>query len=252
MKTQLLKLTDIRCDSGTQCRSGVSEETVSDYAERMQSGDSFPPVVLFFDGNQYHMADGFHRYLAASRNGSDELPAVLHQGTAQDALWYGLGSNRVNGLRLSPGDKRRAVELALDRFPTKSQQEIADHVGCSQKYVSQMKEDIIPRYNVPPTRKDSKGRNQPTRYKPKAAQALDEDQQAVKPEPVEVIREDSETRAYRVSLKIKALTDAVKETLASLNPTHAEMVQAACAFRKLANDLDKAALMLVDETEDSQ
>ena len=116
MKTQILKLADIRCDSGTQCRSGVSEETVSDYAERMQSGDSFPPVVLFFDGNEYHMADGFHRYLAASRNGSDELPAVLHQGTAQDALWYGLGSNRVNGLRLSPGDKRRAVELALRGF----------------------------------------------------------------------------------------------------------------------------------------
>jgi len=221
MKTQLLKLADIRCDSGTQCRSGVSEETVSDYAERMQSGDSFPPVVLFFDGNEYHMADGFHRYLAASRNGSDELPAELHQGTAQDALWYGLGSNRVNGLRLSPGDKRRAVELALDRFPAKSQQEIANHVGCSQQYVGKVKDDITPSCNVPTTRKDSKGRNQPTRYKPKAAETLDDDQQAVEPEPVQVGREDSETRAYRVSLKIKALTDAVKETLASLNPTHA-------------------------------
>ena len=76
--------------------------------------------------------------------------------------------------------------------------------------------------------------------------------QAAEPEPVQVGREDSETRAYRVSLKIKALTDAVKETLASLNPTHAEMVQAACAFRKLANDLDKAAQLLGDETEDSQ
>ena len=247
MKTQLLKLTDIRCDSGTQCRSGVSEETVSDYAERMQSGDSFPPVVLFFDGNQYHMADGFHRYLAASRNGSDELPAVLHQGTAQDALWYGLGSNRVNGLRLSPGDKRRAVELALDRFPTKSQQEIADHVGCSQKYVSQMKEDIIPRYNVPPTRKDSKGRNQPTRYKPKAAQALDEDQQAVKPEPVEVIREDSETRAYRVSLKLKALSDSVKEAVGTLNPTRAELVQAELTFKRLAADFGRAASLFTED-----
>ena len=43
-----------------------------------------------------------------------------------------------------------------------SHAESADHVGCSQKYVSQMKEDVIPRYNVPPTRKDSKGRNQST------------------------------------------------------------------------------------------
>ena len=87
---------------------------------------------------------------------------------------------------------------------------------------------------------------------PVTAKAIQQAAKAVKPEPVEVIREDSETRAYRVSLKIKALTDAVKETLASLNPTHAEMVQAACAFRKLANDLDKAAQLLADEPEDSQ
>lgn len=87
---------------------------------------------------------------------------------------------------------------------------------------------------------------------PVTAKAIKRAAQVAEPEPVEVIREDSETRAYRVSLKIKALTDAVKETLASLNPTHAEMVQAACAFRKLANDLDKAAQLLADEPEDSQ
>lgn len=87
---------------------------------------------------------------------------------------------------------------------------------------------------------------------PVTAKAIKQAAQAVEPEPVQVVREDSETRAYRVSLKIKALTDAVKETLASLNPTHAEMVQAACAFRKLANDLDRAAQLLADEPEDSQ
>ena len=87
---------------------------------------------------------------------------------------------------------------------------------------------------------------------PVTAKAIKQAAQAVEPESVQVVREDSETRAYRVSLKIKALTDAVKETLASLNPTHGEMVQAACAFRKLANDLDKAAQLLGDETEDSQ
>jgi len=87
---------------------------------------------------------------------------------------------------------------------------------------------------------------------PVTAKAIKHAAQAVEPEPGQVVREDSETRAYRVSLKIKALTDAVKETLASLNPTHAEMVQAACAFRKLANELDKAAQLLADETEVGQ
>jgi len=87
---------------------------------------------------------------------------------------------------------------------------------------------------------------------PVTAKAIKQAAQAVEPEPVQAVREDSETRAYRVSLKIKALTDAVKETLASLNPTHAEMVQAACAFRKLANELDKAAQLLADEPEAGQ
>lgn len=87
---------------------------------------------------------------------------------------------------------------------------------------------------------------------PVTAKAIQQAAKAVEPEPVNVIREDSETRAYRVSLKIKALTDAVKEALSSLNPTHAELVQAACAFRKLANDLDKAAQLLAGEPEDAR
>ncbi len=98
---------------------------------------------------------------AASRNGSESLLAEVRTGTATDALWHGLGSNRANGVRLSPGDKRRAVELALDRFPAKSQQEIADHVGCAQSYVAAVKRDVITSDNVS-TRKDTKGRNQPT------------------------------------------------------------------------------------------
>ena len=246
MKTQLIKLTDIRCDSGTQCRSGVSEETVSDYADRMQSGDTFPPVVLFSDGNEYHMADGFHRCLAANRNGADELSAVIHQGTAQDALWYGLGSNRVNGLRLSPGDKRRAVELAVDRFPNKSQQEIADHVGCSQQYVGKVKGDVTPSCNVPPTRKDSKGRNQPTRHNPKPAPSEVSPPMPLPAHPAPV-REDAETRQFRITRRIQEMKDDLKSFLSAQNPTRGELVSAALSMRLLAKELDFAAAQMKDD-----
>ncbi len=42
-------------------------------------------------------------------------------------------------------------------------QEIADHVGCSQQYVAKVKADVLvtTSCNVS-TRKDTKGRNQPT------------------------------------------------------------------------------------------
>jgi hypothetical protein len=87
---------------------------------------------------------------------------------------------------------------------------------------------------------------------PVTAKAIKQAAQAAAAEPVQVVREDSETRSYRVSLKLQALSDSVKEAVGTLNPTRAELVQAACAFRKLANDLDKAAQLLADEPEDSQ
>ena len=84
---------------------------------------------------------------------------------------------------------------------------------------------------------------------PVTAKAIQQAAKAVKPEPVEVIREDSETRAYRVSLKLKALSDSVKEAVGTLNPTRAELVQAELTFKRLAADFGRAASLF---TEDSQ
>ena len=84
---------------------------------------------------------------------------------------------------------------------------------------------------------------------PVTAKAIQQAAKAVKPEPVEVVREDSDTRAYRVSLKLKALSDSVKEAVGTLNPTRAELVQAELTFKRLAADFGRAASLF---TEDSQ
>lgn len=55
---------------------------------------------------------------------------------------------------------------------------------------------------------------------------------------------DAEARQYHVSLKLKALADEVKDSIASLNPSKAELIQAALTFKKLANDLERAAAQL--------
>ena len=62
-----INLADIRLDAGTQIRAGVTEEVVSEYAERMLAGDQFPPADAFFDGKAYYLADGFHRVEASKR-----------------------------------------------------------------------------------------------------------------------------------------------------------------------------------------
>ncbi len=54
--------------------------------------------------------------------------------------------------------------MTLREFPEKSQQEIAEQVGCSQRYVGMIKEDNRSTSNIPPTRTDSMGRTRPTRW----------------------------------------------------------------------------------------
>lgn len=159
-----VKLCDIEIYAGTQARQSIDNETVTEYAERMMEGDVFPPVVLFNDGNVYYVGDGFHRVLGSERNGFVDIDADVRKGTQQDALWYALAANKTNGRRMTKGDLRHAIALALKTWPDKTQQAIADQVGCSQATVHRVFEDVIHLNNIslPETRTDSIGRQQPT------------------------------------------------------------------------------------------
>ena len=145
-------------------RVEIDEETVATYAESMQDGAKFPPIIVFCDGTEYFVGDGFHRIMAAARNKFKDIEADIRKGTRQDALWFALGANKTNGKRLERGDVRKAVEVALREWPNKSQQEIAEQVGCSQRFVGMVKEDIRSTSIIPPTRTDSMGRTRPTTY----------------------------------------------------------------------------------------
>lgn len=85
---------------------------------------------------------------------------------------------------------------------------------------------------------------------PVTAKAIKQAAAEVQPEPDEpqaVPHEDGETRAYRVSLKLKTLADAAKEAVGSLNPTRAELIQAALTFKRLGNELERAAAELPED-----
>lgn len=62
---QRIFLRSIRIDGGTQSRAELNNTTVDEYTEAMLEGDTFPPIVVFFDGSSYWLADGFHRYFGA-------------------------------------------------------------------------------------------------------------------------------------------------------------------------------------------
>lgn len=167
MNLTRLKIEDLTINAGTQARASIDETVVADYALRMEEGDQFPGVIVFYDGNRNLLADGFHRVMAAERIGYTDIDADIRTGTGQDALWYALGANRKNGQRMSRGDVKHAVELALRAWPDRTQQAIADQIGCSQGAVAKVQAELIPENKLilPETRTGADGKRRPTRYK---------------------------------------------------------------------------------------
>ena len=139
MKT--LNLNSIIIDKGTQSRTQISEDTVSDYAEAMQAGDQFPPITVFHDGVDYYLADGFHRLHAAKRLHKASIQADVRTGTLRDAILYSLGANRDHGLRRSNADKRKCVQTLLEDFEwgELSVNEMARICGVSPQLVTAVK-----------------------------------------------------------------------------------------------------------------
>jgi transposase-like protein len=132
-----LPISIIRLDGGTQPRATINSGVVADYMAAMAGGAEFPPVVVFHDGSNHWLADGFHRIKAAEKAGRDEIACEVHQGTQQDAQWYSFSANKTNGLRRTNQDKQRAVKAAL-QHPSGaglSDGQIAQHVGVSDQMV---------------------------------------------------------------------------------------------------------------------
>ncbi len=141
----MIKISTIRMDGGTQVRAAKDPGTVRDYAEAMHEGATFPPVVLFQEGLNYWLADGFHRVEAATLAGLQEISADVHQGTLRDALVCALASNSSHGLRMTNADKRKVVGMALDdgEMSEWSDREIGRWVGVSNRFVSNMRAERV-------------------------------------------------------------------------------------------------------------
>ena len=111
-----INIKSITIDQSTQSRVQINEDVVSDYAEAMQNGATFPPVTVFFDGTEYYLADGFHRTLASERIGRASIAAEVKNGTLRDAQLFSFGANATHGLRKTNADKRKSIMSLLDDF----------------------------------------------------------------------------------------------------------------------------------------
>lgn len=142
MQTEDLSLDLIDLYGGTQARLKTSDDAISSYAEEMAGGAEFPPIVVYFDGAKYWLADGFHRYLAAKRNEAGTILAEIHPGGRSDALVHALGANATNGVYRTNADKRNAVEIALEEWPEKANTVIAEMCRVSVELVRRCRVEL--------------------------------------------------------------------------------------------------------------
>lgn len=162
MGAKTLAVARIETKGGTQSRAELNGAVVEEYADIIREGGKLPPVLVFYDGEKYWLADGFHRVEAHKRAGKDMVRADIRQGTREDAVWESCGANKAHGLRRSKGDVAIAVEMALRlKGEELSDAQIAEHVGCSRRYVGVIR-GRLPRRNSSDLRTGADGKSYDT------------------------------------------------------------------------------------------
>ena len=139
-KTETLNIDLLVIDADTQARVSIHADTVDEYAELITNNKDWPFDLLdvFHDGNNYLVADGFHRTLAAQRLDVKSVPCRVHKGTAKDARIFGMTANDQHGLRMSRADKRHCVEWLLDNGGKLTQLEISVTAGVDVRTVKRI------------------------------------------------------------------------------------------------------------------
>ncbi len=143
-----LPLDRIRTDGGTQPRDHIDELVVARYVEDLEAGAEFPPIVAFFDGTDYWLADGFHRWRAhrAAEPKRETILADIRQGTQRDAVLFSVGANATHGYARTNADKRRAALKLLhdSEWGMWSDREIARLCAVTHPFVSRIRAEIAP------------------------------------------------------------------------------------------------------------
>jgi len=139
-----IPVASIRLDGGTQSRAMLQDSVIEEYAYAVLEGVQFPPVVIFYDGSDHWLADGFHRVRAYLTAGVDRIPADVRQGTRRDAILYSVGANETHGLRRTNDDKRRAVLTLLNdaEWAAWSDREIARQCAVGNKFVGDLRRTV--------------------------------------------------------------------------------------------------------------
>jgi DNA-binding transcriptional regulator YhcF (GntR family) len=208
-----MKIADIRTDGGTQARASLNQDTVNEYANQMQDGAIFPPVVVFNDGSDNWLADGFHRYFAHRQNGALEIEVELHSGTVDDATLYAFGATARRGLSFTKEDLQEIVSRMMKHsvWSTWSTRKIAEHIGCSAMTISRVKSSLEEPSNTVSYTRNGKSKTMNTSSIGKSTRAR---KKSKKKEPTEKSENDVPVEFLDEINKLSEENDRLKDAIA--------------------------------------
>jgi len=180
-----IELSKIRIDGETQRRAKIDQGTVDKYAELMAEGEGFPAITLYFDGINYWLADGFHRYHANSKNKAETISAEVVNGTLREAILFSLGANKKHGKETTREERKLNVLYMLNDI---------EWSDCSDMFIAEV--CGVTRVTVWKARKE---KTEPVKKEPvKAA--------VEKAKPVKPVEEQNESEIY-----IQELAESIRE-----------------------------------------
>jgi hypothetical protein len=144
-ETITLEIQRIRRDGSTQGRVSLNQSVVEEYAELMRAGTEFPPVRIWFDGDNSWLSDGFHRLAAMELLEISIITAEVFSGSLEDAMWDGYSANAAHGLRRTSADIEVVIRRALThpKGLQMSNLEIARHLHIPETTVRRWRNRMV-------------------------------------------------------------------------------------------------------------
>ena len=192
-----LNLAVIRIDGGTQVRKQLNQDKVQEYADLMRDKVEFPPITVFFDGSDYWLSAGFHRYFATKQIGNVSIDCDVKEGTVRDAKLFAYGSNKHGIPHTSEDNRQIVLDMIKDSEWGKwSNAQIAKHIGVSGMTIGRIRKSLeeTPKEEVTYINKHGK----------EATMKLSKPKEA----PKEKVKEESKEEPS-VEEKIQELTDTI-------------------------------------------
>ena len=141
-----IPLASILTSRNTQSRSQLDRATLDRYTDLRKQLIKLPPVILFYDGENHRLTDGYHRYHAEHAiDKTRSIISIIVPGSASDAILYSLGVNSAHGLPRKDCDINYAVISFLGHPEWIKYSNVQSGImcGCSESLVRKIKNELM-------------------------------------------------------------------------------------------------------------